>query len=527
MLTESEWPEQPEYSCIQCKPELSTCAGNIVLTTNCVTMCIDINRFNDYSKLMLTTFYVLKFVMAKAPSFKFVLGASATDNDLKLLAEQIWIRYVQLNSFESEFQYLTGKTKKRLALLGNLNLFMDKSGLIRCGGRANLYSAHYDSNNPYLLPKDHYFVQLLIAHCHAQVLHGGCRDTLIQLREKFWIPHARQAVRKFVFRCWLCRRYQGAHYPIPDSPQLPDMRLQNAPAFTNVGCDYAGPLVVKCGDKQTSKAYILLVTCAVTRCLHLELTNDLTVHSFILAFRRVCARRGFPTKVISDNAKTFKAASIDSFIASHNIAWHYIVEKAPWWGGFYERLVQSVKQILKKVCGRALLSYDELFTVITECEAVINSRPLTYIYDDDLEGALTPSHFLVQKRLTSVKTTVTATELTTRGEFSKRYRHRQTLTDHFWRRFYNEYLKDLREHYRSFAKPNDVGCISVGDFVIIEDAGPRCFWKFGRVLNTISGRDNMYRAAEVETYTKTKKGDVVKQVLRRPIQCLFPMEVKE
>ena len=55
------------------------------------------------------------------------------------------------------------------------------------------------------------------------------------------------------------------------------------------------------------------------------------------------------------------------------------MEKAPWWGGFFERLIRSVKNCLKKVVGNARLTMDELSMVIVEVEAVLNSRPLTYI----------------------------------------------------------------------------------------------------------------------------------------------------
>ena len=70
------------------------------------------------------------------------------------------------------------------------------------------------------------------------------------------------------------------------------------------------------------------------------------------------------------------------------------VEKAPWWGGVFECLVRSTKRCLKKMVGRSRLSLDELNTVLAEVEAIINSRPLSYISSDDLEEPLTPSHLL-------------------------------------------------------------------------------------------------------------------------------------
>ena len=52
------------------------------------------------------------------------------------------------------------------------------------------------------------------------------------------------------------------------------------------------------------------------------------------------------------------------------------MEKAPWWGGYWERLVRSIKSPIKKVIGRSAVSHDEMCTLLTEVEAVINARPL-------------------------------------------------------------------------------------------------------------------------------------------------------
>ena len=53
----------------------------------------------------------------------------------------------------------------------------------------------------------------------------------------------------------------------------------------------------------------MLIHCASTYAIHLELTGDLGVNSFIQAFRRFSSRRGLPLILISDNAKTSKASS--------------------------------------------------------------------------------------------------------------------------------------------------------------------------------------------------------------------------
>ena len=64
--------------------------------------------------------------------------------------------------------------------------------------------------------------------------------------------------------------------------------------------------------------------------------------------------------------------------------------------------MQTIKRTLKKVIGRSCLSFKELNTLSVEVEGIVNARPLTYLYDDDLDGinlTLTPSHLIIGCRL--------------------------------------------------------------------------------------------------------------------------------
>ena len=180
-------------------------------------------------------------------------------------------------------------------------------------------------------------------------------------------------------------------YNVTWSPPLPHFRVQESFPFTCIGVDYAGLLYIK-GPQP--KAWIVLFTCCVTRALHLDLVLDMSTETFIRCFRQFAARRGIPRKIVSDNSKTFKSASkefegnqdsgIRSFFINRRIEWCFNLEKAPLWGGFFERLVRSVKRCLTKVIGHSRLSYDDLSTLV-EIEGSLNSRPLTFMAADDLE----------------------------------------------------------------------------------------------------------------------------------------------
>ena len=76
-----------------------------------------------------------------------------------------------------------------------------------------------------------------------------------------------------------------------------------------------------------------------------------------------------------------------------------MTERAPWWGGFYERLIGLVKRCLKKTLGKAYLNMIKLNTILIEVEAVLNTRSLTYPYVDINDTSpLTPSHFITRHK---------------------------------------------------------------------------------------------------------------------------------
>ena len=61
----------------------------------------------------------------------------------------------------------------------------------------------------------------------------------------------------------------------------------------------------------------------------------------------------------------------------------FIVVRAPWRGGFWEKLIQSVKKYLRKLIGRYILIFEQIQTLFVEVEAIVNlPNPLTYVHDD-------------------------------------------------------------------------------------------------------------------------------------------------
>ena len=85
---------------------------------------------------------------------------------------------------------------------------------------------------------------------------------------------------------------------------------------------------------------------------------------------------------------------MNQFLSNEEINWKAILPKSSWWGAFYERLIRIIKESLKKCLGNARLTYEELENVLVDIESVVNSRALTYLYDE-VDEALTPSHLAI------------------------------------------------------------------------------------------------------------------------------------
>lgn len=76
---------------------------------------------------------------------------------------------------------------------------------------------------------------------------------------------------------------KGNHFDPPPPPPLPGFRINEAPPFCYSRADYAGPLFVheQGSYAGSSKVWICLFTCCVSRAVHLELVLDMSAPTFI------------------------------------------------------------------------------------------------------------------------------------------------------------------------------------------------------------------------------------------------------
>ena len=66
-------------------------------------------------------------------------------------------------------------------------------------------------------------------------------------------------------------------------------------------------------------------------------------------------------------------------------------------------MIHSVKRCLRKVIGKASLTYDELNTAVIEVKSVLNCRPVSHFSTEDRDEPLTPIHLITGRRLMSLQ----------------------------------------------------------------------------------------------------------------------------
>ena len=148
-------------------------------------------------------------------------------------AERLWIVHAQ-TQLKGESDFNTWQKQ--------FNLFPDDKGLIRCSGRLENATLPYSTKYPLLLPRKAHFTILIVRNAHSRVFHNGVKETLTEIRRKYWIVKGRSLVRSIIHCCVICKQHEGATFQTLMPPALPTFRVQEQAPFTFTGVDYAGPL---------------------------------------------------------------------------------------------------------------------------------------------------------------------------------------------------------------------------------------------------------------------------------------------
>lgn len=479
-------------------------------------------NYSSFLKLVRVIAFCKRFINnCKQSSKKFTGPLSATEINS---AEIHILQILQNCEFSKEINLL----QQNLPLpssskLLTLNVFLDKSNLIRVGGRLSRHqNINENQKHQILLPSNHVITNLIIEHYHSKHFHAGPQLTLALIRQKFWFTNGRTKVRQILNRCLLCKRLKAATCQQIMS-NLPAERIHPSRPFQKIGIDFCGPIITKPNlprSRVKLKSYICVIICMCTKSIHLECVSDLSSQGLLACLKRFIGRRGLPSDIFSDNGKNFvglakdlnalfrliKSQDIQDFVASSSIIWHFIPPYSPNFGGLWEAAVKSTKQLLVRACKSAILNFEELTTYLCQIEAILNSRPLVPMSSDPSDlTALTPGHFLIGSPLLDIPDAQGNITL----PLNERWSLIQKMKLHFWKRWSREYLNQLQQRPKSHS--SHFRDLQVGDLVIIHNAdAPPLKWLLGRIEETFPGSDGHVRVANIRTAVGLLKRPIAK-----------------
>ena len=510
------------------------------------------NETSKWPRLVKKTCWIVKFLCYKCPSlkkklsiYKYAPDEMGRCKQVSLpeykASELLWLRWAQRKTLKDDIEIKDNELRVKEG--GSLKQFMpyiDEQGLIRTSTRlSDSGTLPEETISPIILPRHDVVVEKFVLHLH--VLHGhiGIGQALYFLRRQFRTCGGKREIKRILNLCAkpFCKK------PIPIAQRLapiPSIRIDDYQAWRRVSCDLMGPFVVKhvcvieegdefsikpkkskrskkkvvketCPHPKTTKAWGCLFTCLQTRAVHVELVADMSTTTFLRAFSRMCARRGVPDYIWSDNAASFKSADrtlrqlykqidwneVHNKGVVKNIEWRFGTELAPHSNGVVERMVQSVKTALKTTFRNSGVPFRQLETIMIEAEAIVNDRPLVAQSEDEsAQHTITPSQLCIGRCVTTLPLDQKV-EQKAHTDYTRMQMYRKELILKFWKRWKHEYL--LGQQALMFAGKGKVP-LEAGQIVLLkEDNIAKGRWKFARVLETITGRDGLIRRVKLRT----------------------------
>lgn len=471
-----------------------------------------LQRYSSFQKLLRVTARIRTLALKNKPKSKILC--------LKEIEKEriFWIKNAQEASFSEEIKALKNqRSLPEKSKLLTFYPFLDSDGVLRIGGRLKEAVIDYDSKHQIIIPKESTIAKMIINDAHLNTKHGGTQLTMTYTRTQYWILSTRKTVRNHIKNCVICHRYKKeTQQQLMGS--LPEARVNLSRAFLHTGVDYAGPMEVltmrKPGKRQTTKGWVALFVCLCTKAVHLELVSSLTSEDFLAAYTRFYSRRGLPSKMYSDNAKTFVGAKneldrdyefikeklepeLAEIMLTKNVKWEFIPPQAPHWGGLWEAGVKSMKYHLRRMMRESVHTFQEYTTMLAEIEACMNSRPLCPVSDDpDDLSVLTPAHFLIGDNLLCPPRPSLLDIHTSR---LSKWKQISQKIEHFKKRWRAEYLSKLQYRNKWMRQCDNV---RVGDMVLVkEDGAPPSKWLLGRIMETFPDEEGLVRSVKVKTET--------------------------
>ena len=458
-----------------------------------------LQKFQSWNKLLRVVARVQLFIKScqkgwavkvrKKPSKSDLIGMKIHEseknrkvlNDHLLSSEQLCeamkflFRLSQYLSFKSEIVAVKAgehseERKQPLSRKSNLyglRAFHDKKDcLIRMHSRV-------PASNLIILPRNNRISELFVYHQHVLNNHVGVNGLRARIEKIAYLVGGRCEYKRILKGC-VCRPPKRLYQEMSDLP------IERIPLTLHsheyLALDYLGPWYYYENPKAKGrKCYGLIITCLVTRHVHVELVKSCSTDAFFLGLRAYVALYGTFQKCFSDNATYFKQANkeikkllkkVDFGLIKRKVNqefeaefWTFNCPESPWKLAVIESCVKLIKVAMDKALQftyktaktPCFFDFDNLRIVSLELANLINDRPLTVITEND-SGVATEVHvspnYLCRGRnshgILPIQAQFQELIASTAFDVKKLYQDRKRLINFFWSEFQSGYQRNLK-----------------------------------------------------------------------------------
>jgi hypothetical protein len=409
-------------------------------------------------------------------------------------AELLLFRIAQRLSLKEEIielQKAPGKPvdKKNSKLRKLITYLKPEDGLIRMMSRM-------PQSDLVILPKKNPITELFVTYNHVINNHCGTNNLRARCEKVVYVLGGKQEYKR-ITKCCTCRQPRSLYQAMGDLP--PERCPSKLEAHRFIAMDYAGPFYhYEEPGKKEQKCWILLVSCLVTRHLHVELVKSCSTEAFLLALRAYISIYGVYQKAFSDQATYFVKASkeLKSILRKvdfnrariemnqkYGNDWEFSTPEAPYKMGIVESAVKLFKSALDKALSHTYrtdkrpgyFDFENLRVVCLEMGQLINDRPLAVI-EEDVKGVATQIHVspnLLSKgregNILPIQADFPTVKSHTNYDIRTVYKTRKRFLNLFWNEYLATYGRKLKLtpkwHQRFEAQ------IPEGQFLFLKEKG--------------------------------------------------------
>ena len=500
--------------------------------------------YHTLRKLLSVTAAIFKYTARLAH------GQSKTHLQLVEASMIYWIRIVQHEHLHEQIDQLrNNKPVKKIDKLRHLNPYLNDKDLICLTGR--LQDTHLPNfvQHPIVIPHCS-LAYLIVWEIHQQHYHGSTGFVLAHVEVQYWILSSKTIAKRVQQACHKCRKFHATRATQIMHP-VPPQRVQTGMCFVSCSLDFFGPFPLKSTTQATTtrQFYCHVYRCQASGAIALDLVFSRTAEEFLLSFKRLVAKYGFPRHLTSDCAPEFKKSHLElqHVIAEANkkiadegqkyrLDWHFLTPYASSSGGFHEIAVREAKYALYKTIGHSTtLTVSQMSTVLAEISAILCDRPLAKS-EEDAGHYITASDLIYGRRLRQCPPGFETTPNPNPQAVISRHKERQDLVDRFWRLWKKTYLKSLQVYHKWEQKKP---VIYVGQLVSLESQLTKKHCWDTYVIDSIRlGRDNLPRSATLRRsarLSKPTRGEIISGQYKHspceivpsmPLSRIFPLETE-